>query len=283
MLPAAAPTGARFRRRLGAIVARAARRVARAARRRQAGRDDPQPVARSSRWATRSQATNVATALEAMPCGRCGCARIATACSSSRAGRRVEVPDLQEACDLVGFSYYSATGVDADGQLVPYPSRRAASARWVRAVERRARHRAPPAARRAARPAAARSASTASAPTTTNGGATSLRESLEHRRRRDRRRHRPARLLPLDRRRQLRVEPRLRRAVRLLHPRPRTPGHAPNCSATTQGIAERTDRRAASVPRMLGDVVPGDVISRQPEASSAAIRPGSRFRNNRRP
>jgi beta-glucosidase len=33
-----------------------------------------------------------------------------------------EVPDLQEACDLIGFSYYSATGVDRDGNIVPYPS-----------------------------------------------------------------------------------------------------------------------------------------------------------------
>ncbi len=32
-----------------------------------------------------------------------------------------EVPDLREACDLVGFSYYSATGVDAAGAIVPYP------------------------------------------------------------------------------------------------------------------------------------------------------------------
>jgi beta-glucosidase len=33
-----------------------------------------------------------------------------------------EIPDLQEACDLVGFSYYSATGVDREGELAPYPS-----------------------------------------------------------------------------------------------------------------------------------------------------------------
>jgi beta-glucosidase len=33
-----------------------------------------------------------------------------------------EVPDLQEACDLVGFSYYAATGVDREGRVVPYPS-----------------------------------------------------------------------------------------------------------------------------------------------------------------
>jgi beta-glucosidase len=33
-----------------------------------------------------------------------------------------EVPDLREACDLVGFSYYSAQGFDRDGTLVPYPS-----------------------------------------------------------------------------------------------------------------------------------------------------------------
>jgi len=32
-----------------------------------------------------------------------------------------EVPDLREACDLIGFSYYSATGVDAEGKIVPYP------------------------------------------------------------------------------------------------------------------------------------------------------------------
>src|SRR4051812_1991192 len=33
-----------------------------------------------------------------------------------------EVPDLREACDLIGFSYYSATGIDAEGRPVPYPS-----------------------------------------------------------------------------------------------------------------------------------------------------------------
>jgi beta-glucosidase len=33
-----------------------------------------------------------------------------------------EVADLREACDLIGFSYYSATGIDADGNLVPYPT-----------------------------------------------------------------------------------------------------------------------------------------------------------------
>jgi beta-glucosidase len=33
----------------------------------------------------------------------------------------VEVADLREACDIVGFSYYSATGVDAEGKIVPYP------------------------------------------------------------------------------------------------------------------------------------------------------------------
>jgi beta-glucosidase len=34
----------------------------------------------------------------------------------------VEVPDLREACDLIGFSYYSAMGVDAEGKLRPYPT-----------------------------------------------------------------------------------------------------------------------------------------------------------------
>ncbi len=33
-----------------------------------------------------------------------------------------EVPDLREACDLIGFSYYTATGVDAEGKIVPYPT-----------------------------------------------------------------------------------------------------------------------------------------------------------------
>jgi beta-glucosidase len=33
-----------------------------------------------------------------------------------------EVPDLRDACDLIGFSYYSATGVDAEGAIVPYPT-----------------------------------------------------------------------------------------------------------------------------------------------------------------
>jgi len=33
-----------------------------------------------------------------------------------------EVPDLREACDIVGFSYYSAMGVDAEGAIVPYPT-----------------------------------------------------------------------------------------------------------------------------------------------------------------
>jgi beta-glucosidase len=32
-----------------------------------------------------------------------------------------EVPDLQEACDLIGFSYYSALGVGREGEIVPYP------------------------------------------------------------------------------------------------------------------------------------------------------------------
>ncbi len=33
----------------------------------------------------------------------------------------VEVPDLRECCDLIGFSYYNAYGVDRDGTLKPYP------------------------------------------------------------------------------------------------------------------------------------------------------------------
>jgi beta-glucosidase len=33
-----------------------------------------------------------------------------------------EIPDLQEACDLVGFSYYSAIGIDNEGRQTPYPA-----------------------------------------------------------------------------------------------------------------------------------------------------------------
>ncbi len=33
----------------------------------------------------------------------------------------LEVPDLREACDLIGFSYYSATGISDEGTIVPYP------------------------------------------------------------------------------------------------------------------------------------------------------------------
>jgi beta-glucosidase len=32
-----------------------------------------------------------------------------------------EIPDLREVCDLIGFSYYSATGFDEEGRNVPYP------------------------------------------------------------------------------------------------------------------------------------------------------------------
>jgi beta-glucosidase len=34
----------------------------------------------------------------------------------------VEVADLREACDLIGFSYYSAMGVGAQGNIAPYPT-----------------------------------------------------------------------------------------------------------------------------------------------------------------
>ena len=33
----------------------------------------------------------------------------------------IEVPDLRDSCDMVGFSYSSAVGVARDGSLVPYP------------------------------------------------------------------------------------------------------------------------------------------------------------------
>jgi beta-glucosidase len=67
------------------------------------------------------QATQVANALDAliwdvwMRADRDGVLEL-----PGRASR--EVPDLQEACDLVGFSYYAARGVDVEGREVPYPS-----------------------------------------------------------------------------------------------------------------------------------------------------------------
>ena len=67
-----------------------------------------------------------------------------------------EVPDLREACDLVGFSYYSATGVDREGKVGPYPSDARVGPDGQRAVERRARHRPAPSARGVARPSPAR-------------------------------------------------------------------------------------------------------------------------------
>ena len=101
------------------------RRMARAAWRRPPGRDDPQPLA-VLRGRRDVQTTHGSTALEQLT-WKVWMRAIATACSSSRARR---VPDLQEACDLVGFSYYSATGVDDEGGVAPYPAGRA-SGRWA--------------------------------------------------------------------------------------------------------------------------------------------------------
>ena len=63
-----------------------------------------------------------------------------------------EIPDLKEACDLVGFSYYSATGVDDEGRIAPYPRDARVGPDGLRAVERRSRHRARTPARRVAGP-----------------------------------------------------------------------------------------------------------------------------------
>ena len=50
-------------------------------------------------------------------------ARRSRRCARTAGPRRApEVPDLREACDLVGFSYYSATGIDREGKVGPYPS-----------------------------------------------------------------------------------------------------------------------------------------------------------------
>ena len=168
------------------------------------------------------QTTNDRPTLSTRSSGTSGCAPIATACSSSRDACRARCPDLREACDLVGFSYYSAIGIDNEGRQTPYPANaRVGSmgyAPWSEGlgiVLHRLHDDLP------GRPLLI----------CEHGVGTDddefrcdvLRESLGHRLRRDRRRRRRARLLPLDRRRQLRVGPRLRRAVRRVHARPRTP------------------------------------------------------------
>ena len=49
-------------------------------------------------------------------------ARRSRRCARARRAAAREIPDLREACDLVGFSYYSATGIDREGKVGPYPS-----------------------------------------------------------------------------------------------------------------------------------------------------------------
>ena len=101
----------------GRDAARAARRVARAARRRQAGRDDPQPLARLRRGDTVPPTEDRRSTMTWdvwMRADRDGVLEL-----PGRATR--EVPDLREACDLIGFSYYTATGIGDDGKIVPYP------------------------------------------------------------------------------------------------------------------------------------------------------------------
>ena len=86
--------------------------------------------------------------------GRVDARRSRRRAGAPRAGPPLEVPDLREACDIVGFSYYARRGSTPRAAIVPYPTDGARRADGIRAVERRARDRAAPAARRAPGPAA---------------------------------------------------------------------------------------------------------------------------------
>ena len=71
--------------------------------------------------------------------GRVDARRSRRRVGAARAGRRVEVPDLREACDIVGFSYYTRDGRRRRRRDRAVPDRGAGRPDGLRAVERRAR------------------------------------------------------------------------------------------------------------------------------------------------
>ena len=166
-------------------------------------RDDPQPRRPSSRRTRRCRRQRRGRALDEVDLERVD-ARRSRRCARAARTRPRRAARPQEACDLIGFSYYSATGVDEEGRRRRTRRTRASApmgyAPWSEGLGIVLR----PAARRAARPAAA----DLRARRRHRRRRVALRRPARvagHRRRRDRRRHRRARLLPLDRRRQLRV------------------------------------------------------------------------------
>ena len=135
-------------------------------------------------------------------------------------GARGPTPSSSTQYDYLGFSYYSALGVRGDGSIGRWPvDGRPGPQGYVR-LGRGLRPRARSGCPRTIPTDRSSCARPASAPTTSQSGATTSTTSLgiagggHHRRRR------PRGHLLVDRRRQLRVGQRLRRAVRPLRPRP---------------------------------------------------------------
>ena len=191
------------------------------------------------------------------PVRACGSRRCATASSPCRAARRSSATEFRTAFDLIGFSYYNA--------LVDRP-RTAASAR-TRPTPGAARW----ATRRGARASAwcstgwprtcpaRRCSSCEHGIGTDDDGwrAEFLRESLGFVAAGRRRRHRPPRVLPLDRGRQLRVDLRLhgplrpvRRRTARRSPAPRCCGRGPECRRGDD--ARSTHRQVAERGVLLG-------------------------------
>ena len=206
------------------------RGLAAAAQRGQAGRHHHGSVAVDRRC----RAANPTSATLAEPTGPrssttivhdAGSGPSATACSSVPGLPDEEIPDMAGSFDYIGFSYYFAVSVYADGTFRPLPRRCPGRAHGLRTVARGARPRDPPAGRRAAGPTCWWP-SAGSVPTRTrsrtNGGSRccglARRGRPGHRRRRRRRGffHWTA------------VDnyewTRLRRAVRPLRPRPQAEG-----------------------------------------------------------
>ena len=93
--------------------------------------------------------------LEAMMLGRVDARRSRRRARAARARRRARSPTCARRATSIGFSYYSATGVDAEGEIVPYPADARVGPMGYAPWSEGLGDRAAPAARRAARPSAA--------------------------------------------------------------------------------------------------------------------------------
>ena len=174
----------------------------------------------------------------------CGSRRCATASSHVPGRAPIERDEFRTAFDLIGFSYYNAMSIDRNGRIGALPGRRPARARW--------------ATRRGARASASLLQRLAEdlpdqpllvcehgIGTDDDGWREEfLRESLGFVAAGGRRRHRPPRVLPLDRGRQLRVDLRLLGPLRPLRRRTARRSPAPRCmrSWATVGTVTRGRR-----------------------------------------